>query len=1363
MRYIQFIMAFALLFVLGGTASAHLPEREIGKKYTVKPVQYRDVCANSLAQIDQSINNVRARLLAGGDIWWDLNDGKYIVPKVDPATGQREVSALFAGAVWLGGRDPGGSLKLACQNYRNDGLNDCWTGPLREDGTTDRAQCDQWDRHFRVTGDEIRQSLRAKTVAELPRNIRGWPAKGNPYFVDVWGFDLPFTKQGLASFYDNDNDCLFDPLKGDYPSIDIRHCPLNQYPDEMIFWIYNDQGGGASHANTKGDAIQMEIQVQAFGYVTNDELNDMTFQRYKLINRATEYIDSTYFAMWADPDLGCYLDDYIGCDTTRDLMFVYNQDAVDGQPGASCDQGVTTYGAKVPILGIDYFRGPLRQILDSTGTEVLDEVEIGMSSFTYHNGTNAPPGTEDPGGDDEYYNLLKGLWRDGEAVTEGGSGRGGSTPTKYVFPDQPGDENGWSMCQVNPPYADRRTLQASGPFRLNPGAVNELIIGVPWVPDIPHPCPDVEAIFRADELAQGLFDNCFDLLDGPDAPFVNWIELNREVVAVLGYPDSTGTNNWNESYQENDIFAPEDISIDAKKYRFEGYKIYQLIDPNVSAKDFETNTDKSRLVAQVDLKNNVTKLYNWEDVEQPFSNEPYPVPVLKTNEVNQGVRRTFSLTEDLFSTANDKKLINHKKYYYVAIAYAFNNYSDFKPASDSTVESGQPNPYLVGRKAGYGEGAITTFTVIPRPVVDVSLKASYGDGPQITRLQGVGNQGNFLDITDESRNALIKGNPVVEGDTAIVYKEGKGPFTVTIFNPFEVKDGSYELRFVDDNNSDNVLRDTARWELALPNGTIIASAKTIAAINEQVIADYGFSVQVAQPEEPGQLQKGNGAIGAEVAYSDPDRAWLVGLPDGEYPFNFVKTGSAVEEDAYLDPRSNLSTMGDGWFVPYALADWRTKEAANELTDPTTRMITPGWMNATNGVALGNEASRRTLLGKLPNVDIVLTSDTSLWSRCIVVETANAYYTNAIFPKGTLPDGSALSPESPTGKVRAMFDTRFALSVGKTDADGDGRPDPDGAINPSVTGIPAAYQGQPMYGTGWFPGYAIDVETGARLNIFFGENSCYKSNLFPEFNAPGNDMLFNPNNLFFDNRIEPFLPNFGGTAEYYNYVLGGQHMVYVMSTPYDGCEAIRRRFTPEFAANPPAFKASQIKNIAWAGMLATAPGYQMKSLREGLIPNDATIKLRVNNKFQTWYDEQAGPNKRSNPRYRFNITGRQAVTDLTSAEKENALDSVKVVPNPYYGFSDYETSSFSNTVKITNLPGECTVTIYSLDGKFIRQYTRNEKYQYYNQISPAIEWDLKNSKAIPVASGVYLINVQSPLGERTIKWFGVARQFDPTGL
>ena len=121
-----------------------------------------------------------------------------------------------------------------------------------------------------------------------------------------------------------------------------------------------------------------------------------------------------------------------------------------------------------------------------------------------------------------------------------------------------------------------------------------------------------------------------------------------------------------------------------------------------------------------------------------------------------------------------------------------------------------------------------------------------------------------------------------------------------------------------------------------------------------------------------------------------------------------------------------------------------------------------------------------------------------------------------------------------------------------------------------------------------------------------------------------------------------------------------------------------------------------------------------------------------------------------------------------------MRAINAVPNPYYGYSPYETSQFSTTVKITNLPAVCTVTIYSLDGKFIRQYKRNEVRTpidtrsnpalLSSQIVPDLEWDIKNSKGIPVASGVYLIHIDAPgLGSRVLKWFGVQRKFDPTGL
>ena len=146
-----------------------------------------------------------------------------------------------------------------------------------------------------------------------------------------------------------------------------------------------------------------------------------------------------------------------------------------------------------------------------------------------------------------------------------------------------------------------------------------------------------------------------------------------------------------------------------------------------------------------------------------------------------------------------------------------------------------------------------------------------------------------------------------------------------------------------------------------------------------------------------------------------------------------------------------------------------------------------------------------------------------------------------------------------------------------------------------------------------------------------------------------------------------------------------------------------------------------------------------------------------------------------PKYEIIFEDVEALDLTGNDEIDNALAEINVVPNPYLAYSTYETSQFSNVVKITNLPAECTVTIYSVDGRFIRQYRRNESGARQAppranppfevaQVVPDIEWDIRNFAGIPVASGVYLIHVDAPgLGERVIKWFGVNRKFDPTGL
>jgi len=117
---------------------------------------FRADCTESRAQTDLAINNVRAMLRAGGDMWSDGNlNARYIVPNVDPSSGEPEISALFAGAIWLGAYDDGGNLILAAQTYRADG-NDYWTGPLNPDlGTIEKIDCEHWDKHFTVLGDDI--------------------------------------------------------------------------------------------------------------------------------------------------------------------------------------------------------------------------------------------------------------------------------------------------------------------------------------------------------------------------------------------------------------------------------------------------------------------------------------------------------------------------------------------------------------------------------------------------------------------------------------------------------------------------------------------------------------------------------------------------------------------------------------------------------------------------------------------------------------------------------------------------------------------------------------------------------------------------------------------------------------------------------------------------------------------------------------------------------------------------------------------------------------------------------------------------------------------------------------------------------
>ncbi len=1325
-------------------------------------IDFREACDNATRQTDMEINNVRARLTTGGDVWWDGDNGRYIVPK--PPPGVPEVSSIFAGAVWLGGRDPGGGLKVAAQDYgRSAGEFDYYPGPLTPQGTVQKDTCERWDRFFTVKGESIRQLRAAYQEAletdnlplnadDVPRDILGWPSVGNPYFFEINNFELPNSSEGggLAGFWDEDLDGIYDPTVGDYPIIEIRGCgETPQFPEEMTFWIYNDAGNTHRQSNTPLQ-IQMEIQVQAFAYTTSDDINNMTFQRYKLINRAQEDIRDTYFAMWVDPDLGCASDDYIGSDTTRSLAYVYNEDELDGANGCTCDGGVATYCDEIPILGVDYFRGPRAPIFDVEEVQI-GERELGMSSFIYFNNAGIggpPPATTDPSTAEEYYNYLQGRWRDGSLLQNTGDGydEGSSETTRYAFPDAP-NVNGWNMTTEALPFGDRRTIQASGPFVLQPGAVNELIIGVVWVPNQTYPAPSIQRLQQADDLAQSLFDNCFDLIDGPDAPDVDILELNREVVMLLS--NGRASNNFEEAYEEQGLGIPSGTD---SLYRFEGYRIFQFSGPDVTVADIG-DPERVREIATYDLSNGVTRVFNWrgisedEDDRNPL-NQTYFVPELQVTGPDGGIQHSLSITTDAFASGNDTRLINHRRYYFSVVAYAYNNFEEYDPFDSDSP--GQPTQYIASsRNIGDPLTGNAFYTAIPRPILDRDLMAEYGDGASVTRISGKGNNGNFLEIADSSVAAIeasIAAGENYRGE--ITYEQGATPIDVLVVNPLDVQDGDFELTFVDDNLGDQVLTSPVSWTLRCLNDCgvpTIVSERPISEPNEQIIGEYGFSISIGDVPPPGIPGTGsNGAIGGTITYDSTEQdPWLLFVPDNlslgtgitqvdENLFDYVATDDFQDPFFSLDEDGGLSDMFPG-VVPYRLMDWTAK-------DGRVPYISPVYLSEYNQNAA---VARVQSLQNLNNVNIVFTSDKSLWSRCPVIETSNFYYRGANYR------GQSMKQETD----RRMFDTRDAPSVSK-EAGPDGLPAVDNTID-------ARY----ATGMGWFPGYAIDVETGQRLEIFWGENSTYDGRrLGDTYVAPsnGDDMIFNPSNTLFEKS-----PING--ISIYDFPAGAQHFFYVTKQPYDGGIRLYERFFPRNNPNT-TVKVLGVQEITWAGFPLLAPGSELRSYADGIVPNDATIKLRVNSPFGY---AAGAPGSNGYPTYQFSIRGRQANTELDEALTNRALEMINVVPNPYYGFSVYEDSQFETNVKVTNLPARATVTIYSLDGKFIREYDRDETATMLRgdnrpvgvrQISPALEWDLRNQKGIPVASGVYLIHVNAPgYGERTLKFFGVQRQFDPSGL
>ncbi|MFH2141900.1 MAG: hypothetical protein ABIJ97_05725 [Bacteroidota bacterium] len=1413
-------------------------------------------CVQGSSSIFLDLNNVRSLIHTGGDMWWDLQgEASYEVPK-----GSGKMS-LFAGGIWIGGVDLNGQLRSCAVRYRSAGV-DYWPGPLVTSGANQGGVtsdvCDFFDRHFAITRVEVekfRTWFRAKEDGETdilesedflgyapPKIFEEWPAHGD--LLAGAGYD-----HYLAPFYDYNGDEEYDPNDGDYPFYDLDGelpCGTTRelrkprlYGDQTLWWVYNDRGN--VHMESNGTAIGMEIRAQAFCFATSDELNDMTFANYALINRSSYTLTETYFGVWTDADLGFCWDDYVGCDVNRGLGYLYNGKEEDGT-----GSGIT-YGAQPPAIGVDFFEGPYQdadgidnmsnwvpgtspKTLDCARTNIaegsinglnfedgiVDNERWGMRRFIFFNNNSSSYG--DPNIDVEYYHYLKGKWRDGSDMTFGGSGYSGSVPTDFMFPGKPtsdicgwgtdGNPMGdWSEESAGTTPFDRRFVHSAGPFTLEPGATNDITTGMVWArASGGGPWESVKEVQRADDKAQKLFENCFQVVDGPDAPELDIIELDRKLIFQIY--NKKGSNNFKyipEDYYEKDPFivCPVDNPTCDIYFHFEGYQVFQLKDKDASVADI-SNIEKAKLVFQCDKENYdesgsaIGKLINYEyraDVGAI-------VPTVKVDGKNEGIEHTFVITEDLFATG-DKKIVNHKKYYYIAVAYGYNNYKQYIQTDANSLD-GQKEPYKAGRKAF--SGSIKSYMGIPHIPSPANqgtiLNSTYGDTPEIVLLEGKGNGDRDVNLNQETIDRIMAGDPWKVD--SIGYEKGYGPINVKVVDPLNVKEKAFYLGFdsilvtstrkskilrakwylydAEDRNTlysvtmadSSALGDTvAKFEdysdyppfivgvwkrdaegniiipLALvdsfvyPPSTIFSDAwvseftgKRKTNINEQLITDYGISISIGQVDFPldetdVNTHVNNGYLDATIDFTDVSKTWLYFIPDqdGCDVFDWIKSGKLEEQGCAAcndytkpvnDSKEDYENILFRTWAPYMLAnkDYFREPAKDDATNEVVSICTRKY-----GLAYyygHTQIDERVF--QIQSVDLVITSDQSKWTRSPVIEMCE-YDTTGGFHANGLSEGNTLK-----------FSLRNHLSVGK-----DGNP--DGELDSDTV---------PRKGMGWFPGYAINVETGERLNIMFGEDS-----KFPQDN--GRDLIWNPSSRW---TTDLFISGAYGDVAAGDVVWGGKHVIYIMGhsdlastdkyyqPSYDEGETIYKNLKQASATNAQDnFRRYVFSNAMWVGTPILNPEYN-------LLETDVKIRLRVANPYQVGKFDFAKSNPRNynNPLFYFDLTDLAPTTDDLQTAKD-ALDLIRAVPNPYKGYSEYELSTLDRVVKFTNLPQTCTISIYSVGGTLIRRYEKDNTLSY-------VDWDLKNSFGIDIASGVYIIYVNAPgIGEKVIKWFGSLRPID----
>ncbi len=370
------------------------------------------------------------------------------------SSGNPRMSMDYSSGLWIGAKvGPQRDLRTAVAMY-----NSVFTpGNIPVLGQVPpQSVCDDpaWKPYLVNLIDEslVYGGVRSRTIDTLTFNVvysswADWPVdKGAPY-VEING--VPGYQPGWNA---------------DRPGVGFG----NARPSEMCFMSYMDYSNCTNNihiheSSLPGGTLPMGVEIQQLAYIFNCPGYDRSyFISWKIINKSSNIWDSTFIGLANDADIGDATDDAAGCDSIRQMSFMYNADNYDN-----------IYGAAPPAIGVRLIQGPLVYTGNSNDTVVLPYgAFIGyrmdrLYSVNMFQNVNDPC-LGDPDNAIAGYNFLKGLDGCGSPLTNFVTGH----RTRFKYSGDACNKTGW----FDSSSSDGRTIQSCGPLVINPGDTQTVVV-----------------------------------------------------------------------------------------------------------------------------------------------------------------------------------------------------------------------------------------------------------------------------------------------------------------------------------------------------------------------------------------------------------------------------------------------------------------------------------------------------------------------------------------------------------------------------------------------------------------------------------------------------------------------------------------------------------------------------------------------------------------------------------------------------------------------------------------------------------------------------------------------------------------------